>query len=58
MTKPMGGLWFTNSFGYQPGREVSRYDPARAKQLLKEAGYPQWLLHHHLLWALCQLPGH
>ncbi|MBI3327746.1 MAG: ABC transporter substrate-binding protein [Nitrospinae bacterium] len=39
-TKPMAGLWFTNAFGHRPGLKVSSYDPARAKQLLKEAGYP------------------
>ena len=39
LTKPMAGLWFTNSFGYRPDLKVSPYDPARAKQLLKEAGY-------------------
>jgi peptide/nickel transport system substrate-binding protein len=39
LTKPMAGLWFTDSFGYRPGLPVSPYDPSRAKQLLKEAGY-------------------
>jgi peptide/nickel transport system substrate-binding protein len=39
-TKPLTQLWFTGSFGYRPEREVSPYDPERAKQLLEEAGYP------------------
>jgi ABC-type transport system substrate-binding protein len=40
LTRPLGGLWFSNSFGYRPDLPVSPYDPARARQLLKEAGYP------------------
>jgi len=39
-SKPMASLWFTGSFGHRPERQVSPYDPARAKQLLQEAGYP------------------
>ena len=38
-TTPMGGLWFSGSFGHQPAIEVSEYDPERAKALLAEAGY-------------------
>lgn len=29
-----------NSFGYNPDIKVKQYDPAKAKQLLAEAGYP------------------
>ena len=38
-TKPLAQLYFTGSFGNRPDREVSAYDPDRAKQLLEEAGY-------------------
>jgi ABC-type transport system substrate-binding protein len=38
-TTPMGGLWFTGSFGFQSDIPVSPYDPDRAKQLLEAAGY-------------------
>ena len=38
-TTPMGGLWFTGSFGFQSDIPVSPYDPERARQLLQEAGY-------------------
>jgi ABC-type transport system substrate-binding protein len=39
-SKPMTSLWFTDAFGHRPDRSISPYDPGRAKQLLKEAGYP------------------
>ena len=38
-TTPMGGLWFTGSFGFQSEIPVSPYDPDRARQLLADAGY-------------------
>ena len=38
-TEPMGGLWFRGSFGYRE-LPVSPYDLDKAKQLMKDAGYP------------------
>ncbi len=38
-TTPMGGLWFSGSFGHQPSIPVSEYNPERARELLAAAGY-------------------
>ena len=38
-TNPMGGLWFSGSFGYRPELPVSEFNPEKARQLLEEAGY-------------------
>ncbi len=39
-TKPLAQLYFTGSFGHRPEREVSEYNPEKAKELLEAAGYP------------------
>ncbi|MGP4142204.1 ABC transporter substrate-binding protein [Sodalis praecaptivus] len=38
---PTGQLAPEGMKGYDPGIALPRYDPARARQLLKDAGYPQ-----------------
>ncbi len=37
---PLSGLLSPQVFGYDPGAKALAYDPAKAKQLLKEAGLP------------------
>lgn len=39
-TKPTGQLLQTDTFGYNPNVKPYPYDPAKAKQLLAQAGYP------------------
>lgn len=39
-TKPLAGIYFAGGVGYRPDLKISAYDPARASELLKEAGYP------------------
>lgn len=38
-TKPLAGIYFAGTAGYRPELKVPGFDPAKAKQLLKEAGY-------------------
>lgn len=38
-TQPAVGLWFTGAFGAQLGRPLTAYDPERARQLLRDAGF-------------------
>ncbi|MBI3328399.1 MAG: ABC transporter substrate-binding protein [Nitrospinae bacterium] len=42
LTAPTNSIYSPGSFGWRPevGNKISPYDPERAKQLLKEAGYP------------------
>jgi peptide/nickel transport system substrate-binding protein len=43
VTKPASQLSVPGAFGYDPNLKPIPYDPAKAKQLLREAGYPNGL---------------